>query len=308
MKAVVSLPPQIWPLEVRFFPKEPSLADPILIKTLSLPSGQMSSWSSSHPGCGIYVCAGPGSVMARIGADIYRIRKGEAILVPPGAPICWFCEKDSSEIISILFRHSEVLSDMSSKEMGAFLACFCFGKKGGFLIQGLEKEFGQLIQGSLRKILQKHGPMENGKGLEQKVLLVEILLQVLQKTKRGLGRKKFLSVEQDWPRLPEVLNYLHSRYEEDLYAAQIQKELNLPINYLTTAFPLIMGQRWNQYLLDYRVRRAAILLLQDSSQVSRVALEVGFSTLSHFNSSFRRTMGMAPRDFVSSRLRTTTLR
>ena len=113
-------------------------------------------------------------------------------------------------------------------------------------------------------------------------------------------------MEQDWPRLPEVLNYLHRRYEEDLYAAQIQKELNLPTNYLTTTFPLIMGQRWNQYLLDYRIRRAAIRLLQDSSQVSRVALEVGFLTLSHFNSSFRRTMGMAPRDFVSSRLRTTT--
>jgi AraC-like DNA-binding protein len=148
--------------------------------------------------------------------------------------------------------------------------------------------------------------MENGKGLQQKVLLVEILLKVLQKTKRGLARNKFLSVEQDWPRLPEVLNYLHRRYQEDLYAAQIQKDLNLPANYLTTIFPLIMGQKWNQYLLDYRIRRAAILLLQDSSQVSTVALEVGFLTLSHFNSSFRRTMGMAPRDFVSSRLRTTT--
>ena len=304
MKAVISLPPQIWPLEVRFFPKEPSLADPISIKTLSLPSGQMSSWSSSHPGCGIYVCAGPGSVMARIGADIYRIRKGEAILVPPGAPICWFCEKDSSEIISILFRHSEVLSDMSSKEMRTFLACFCFGKKGGFLIQGLEKEFGQLIQGSLRKILQKHGQGENGNGLRRKIILEEILLQILQKTKRGLGRKKFLWVEQQWGRLPEVLSYLHRRYGHELYAAQIQKELNLPTNYLTTAFPLIMGQRWNQYLLDYRIRRAAILLLQDSSQVSTVALESGFSSLSHFNNSFRRTMGMPPRDFASSRLET----
>ena len=306
MKTIASFSPHIWPLEVRFFPQEPSLSDPISIKTLSLPSGQMSAWSSSHPGCGIYVCAGPGSVKARIGGDIYRIRKGEAILVPPGAPICWFCEKDSSEMISILFRHSEVLSDMSSKEMRTFLDCFCFGRKGGFLIQGLEKEFGQLIQGSFRKILQKHDTMENGKGLQQKVLLVEILLKVLQKTKRGLGKNKFLSVEQDWPRLPEVLNYLHRRYEEDLYAAQIQKELNLPTNYLTTTFPLIMGQRWNQYLLDYRIRRAAIRLLQDSSQISRVALEVGFTTLSHFNSSFRRTMGMAPRDFVSSRLRTTT--
>jgi AraC-like DNA-binding protein len=303
MKTIAPFTPVVWPLEVRFFPNEPSLSDPILIKTLSLPSGQMSAWSSSHPGCGIYVCTGPGSVMARIGADIYRIRKGEAILVPPGAPICWFCEKDRSELISILFRHSEVLPDMSSKEMGAFLACFCFGKKGGFLVQGLQKEFDQLIQGSLRKILQKHGQGENGNGLRRKIILEEILLQILQKTKRGLGRKKFLWVEQQWRRLPEVLSYLHRRYGHELYAAQIQKELNLPKNYLTTAFPLIMGQRWNQYLLDYRIRRAAILLLQDSSQVSSVALESGFSTLSHFNSSFRRTMGMPPRDFVSSRLK-----
>lgn len=304
MKTIAPFSPRIWPLEVRFYPKEPSLSDPISIKTLSLPSGQMSAWSSSHPGCGIYVCAGPGSVMARIGDETYLIRKGEAALVPPGAPICWFCEKDRSELISMLFHHSEVLSNMDSKEMRAFFDCFCFGKKGGFVVQGLQKEFDQLIQGSLQQILQKHGPTENGNGLLRRIILAETLLKILKKNKGRMGRKKFLWVEQQWRRLPEVLSYLHRRYGDELYAAQIQKELYLPKNYLTTTFPLIMGQRWNQYLLDYRVRRAAILLLQDSSQVSTVAMESGFSTLSHFNNSFRRTMGMSPRNFVSSRLET----
>jgi prepilin-type N-terminal cleavage/methylation domain-containing protein len=58
-----------------------------------------------------------------------------------------------------------------------------------------------------------------------------------------------------------------------------------------------MGQRWSRYLLDYRIRLAAGLLRPKNARISFVAQECGFPTLSHFNASFRKVMGMAPRDF-----------
>ena len=67
-----------------------------------------------------------------------------------------------------------------------------------------------------------------------------------------------------------------------------------------------MGQRWSRYLLDYRIRLAAGLLRPKNARISFVAQECGFPTLSHFNASFRKVMGMAPRDFTKnseSRLR-----
>jgi len=96
------------------------------------------------------------------------------------------------------------------------------------------------------------------------------------------------------------LDYLHQNYREDLYAGKILKDLGLPDDFLATEFPEIMGQRWNRYLLDYRIRLAAGLLRQKNARISFVAQECGFPTLSHFNASFRKVIGMAPRDFYKS--------
>jgi transcriptional regulator GlxA family with amidase domain len=135
------------------------------------------------------------------------------------------------------------------------------------------------------------------RGLKWKVFLGEILLAVLQSGQNRLIPGASLGTDQDWQRLPKVLDYLHKNCREDLYAEKILKDLSLPGDFLATAFPGIMGQRWNRYLLDYRIRLAAGLLRQRNARISFVAQECGFPTLSHFNASFRKTMGMAPREF-----------
>jgi len=292
--------PGLWPQEIRFFPHEPSFADPIQARLTELPPGQMSAWASSHPGCGIFFCTGPGAVMARVGHEEYLLREGWGVLVPPGAPFCWFAERERSGMLGVLFRQGELLADMEPAEMAGFFAAFRFGKKGGLLIKA-EKNSRIVIEGNLQAMLPVGGVARQGRGLRRKLRLVEIILQLVDRRSNGVDRGKLIWRQEDWDRLPAVVSYLHQRHNEELYAQQIQKALRLPKDYLATTFPLIMGQRWNQYLLEYRIRRAAAHLLQDRARISAAALESGFSTLSHFNSSFRKVTGLSPRDFVSGR-------
>lgn len=301
MRVRASVSPRLWPHEIRFFPQEPSFFDPIQARRLDLPSGQMSAWSSSHPGCGIFLCAGPGTVRAWVGHEEYLLHPGSILLVPPGAPFCWFAEREHSELLGVLFRHAEALADMAPEEMRAFFSAFNFGMKGGLSVTAPEKKSPNPIEVNLRKLLQEGVPARNGAGLRRKVLLAEIILQILDRNENRTDLSQSAWREDDWGRLAGVVSYLHQRYPEELYAEQIQKSLRLPRNYLAFTFPAIMGQRWNQYLLDYRIRRAAARLLQDEVRISSAALESGFSSLSHFNTSFRKVVGMSPRDFVSHR-------
>lgn len=287
----------IWPQEIRFFPKDLSLLSPISPKKLEFPAGQVASWSSSYPGCGIYVCTGPGSVLGRIGKQVVTLKPKDLVLIPSGAPVCWFAEKTDSSLLALHFLPSIMTVDMNSRELTAFCSSFWFGREGQVKVRSLDRETHDFINTRIQSMLDEQRTSSGERGLKWKVFLGEILLAVLQSGQNRLIPGASLGTDQDWQRLPKVLDYLHKNCREDLYAEKILKDLSLPGDFLATAFPGIMGQRWNRYLLDYRIRLAAGLLRQRNARISFVAQECGFPTLSHFNASFRKTMGMAPREF-----------
>jgi AraC-like DNA-binding protein len=55
-----------------------------------------------------------------------------------------------------------------------------------------------------------------------------------------------------------------------------------------------MGITIPQYLRKLRMERAAALLKTGKFNVTEVALEVGYSSLSHFSQAFCQTMGCCP--------------
>lgn len=55
----------------------------------------------------------------------------------------------------------------------------------------------------------------------------------------------------------------------------------------------------NAFIKSYRLKQAAYLLVHHHVNISEVAYKVGFSTHSHFSSSFRDFFGMSPKEFVT---------
>ena len=290
----------IWPQEIRFFPNDLSLLAPISPKQLAFPAGQVASWSSSYPGCGIYVCTGPGPMLGRIGGQVHALKPGDFLLIPPGAPVCWFAEKSGSNLLAVHFLPSLMTMDMNPRELTAFFSLFWFGREGQVKVRSLGRETRDFIATRLEAMLAEQREGSGDRGLKWKVFLGEILLEILRLGSNGQTPGTALWSDQDWQRLPKVLDYLHKNCREDLYAKKILKDLSLPGDFLATTFPGIMGQRWNRYLLDYRIRLAAGLLRHRNARIAFVAQECGFPTLSHFNASFRKAMGMAPRDFFKN--------
>ena len=296
----------IWPQEVRFFSKDLTLLSPIVAKSLEFPAGQISSWFSSYRGCGIYVCKGPGSILGRIGGKVYVLKPRDLVLIPPGAPVCWFAETTDASLLAVHFLPSVMMVDMNTRELTAFLSSFRFGREEEVNVRSLSREAFQAITTRLQTMLAEQGNNPEERGLKWKVLLGDILLQALRSGSNDRVCGESFWTDQAWQRLRKVLDYLHKNCREDLYAEKILKDLGLPSDFLATEFPEIMGQRWSRYLLDYRIRLAAGLLRPKNARISFVAQECGFPTLSHFNASFRKVMGMAPRDFTKnseSRLR-----
>jgi len=74
----------------------------------------------------------------------------------------------------------------------------------------------------------------------------------------------------------------------------IAREAGCSPFYLSRTFSKEMGQTIPQYLRQLRMEKAAALLRSGSFNVTEAALEVGYSSLSHFSAAFHQTFGCCP--------------
>ncbi|MGI8964931.1 MAG: helix-turn-helix transcriptional regulator [Limisphaerales bacterium] len=87
---------------------------------------------------------------------------------------------------------------------------------------------------------------------------------------------------------------MREHFAEDIYARDLAAAAGVSESRLKVLFQEMLGMPWTQYLRGYRIHRAAALLCEPNHHILEACLAVGFQSLSHFNSTFRSIMGVAP--------------
>jgi len=108
----------------------------------------------------------------------------------------------------------------------------------------------------------------------------------------------------DWQSLSRALQYVRENFAEPIYAQDIAAAAGMCQSRLKVLFREALGISWVHFLQSYRIERAAALLNDPRCRVTEAALEVGFESLSHFNSTFRSFMKVSPTEY-QSRIRQT---
>jgi AraC-like DNA-binding protein len=65
----------------------------------------------------------------------------------------------------------------------------------------------------------------------------------------------------------------------------------------TTINRKLVFQNFNQFINHYRIREATQLLSNSEEPISKIAMEVGYNSLSAFNKSFKESHGVPPRQY-----------
>jgi AraC-like DNA-binding protein/quercetin dioxygenase-like cupin family protein len=101
--------------------------------------------------------------------------------------------------------------------------------------------------------------------------------------------------------LQAAIAYIGTHFYQPIYAHQLAKAAGVEDAALKKLFHDVLKMTWVQYLQGYRVRQASLLLSTGSHNVTEASLAAGFESLSHFNATFRRILGVSPRHFLSQR-------
>jgi AraC family transcriptional regulator len=103
-------------------------------------------------------------------------------------------------------------------------------------------------------------------------------------------RQKRLSAE----RVEKVIALLSKNLAEPLPLEEIGRAVGCSAFHLSRTFSASTGRTIPQYLRQLRMERAAELLKSGKFNVTETALEVGYSSLSHFSHAFHETFGCCP--------------
>jgi AraC-like DNA-binding protein len=95
-------------------------------------------------------------------------------------------------------------------------------------------------------------------------------------------------------RVDRVIAVLRGRLAQPPNLAGLSREVGCSPFYLSRTFSQEMGMTIPQYLRKLRMERAGELLRGGQHNVTEAALEVGYSSLSHFSQAFCQTMGCCP--------------
>ncbi|RZM06996.1 MAG: AraC family transcriptional regulator, partial [Pedobacter sp.] len=79
----------------------------------------------------------------------------------------------------------------------------------------------------------------------------------------------------------------------------IQKETGTEYNTVSVIFSNLEGITIEQYIILQRIERAKELLIYDELTLGEIALMLGYSSLQHLSSQFKKVTGLTPTSFKS---------
>jgi AraC-like DNA-binding protein len=96
-----------------------------------------------------------------------------------------------------------------------------------------------------------------------------------------------------------VKEFLEAEYANPVRLADVGRAVGASPAYLTDVFRRVEGTSLHRYLVQLRLARA-LVELPHADDLTTLALDVGFSSHSHFSDAFRRSFGCTPSEFRRS--------
>lgn len=140
--------------------------------------------------------------------------------------------------------------------------------------------------------------MEKGFGYEYRLhnLVCEVWFALVREVFSHRSRKP-RSRGADEERIYEALQYIQAHFKEELSLADLSSALNISKSECCRCFQRNLRMTPFEYLMMYRINRAAQILEKTGKTVTEIALETGFHSNSYFCKLFKRYMNCTPVEY-----------
>lgn len=226
-----------------------------------------------------YVISGKGKLFAN--EEVYDIGPRQGFLIVPGQITTY--RADEREPWEYTWLEFDGLRAHESIQ-----AAGISGAKPVYTAAG--REAGQRLQDEMLYIVN-HGDADPIHLIGHGFLFLE-QLAACSATRRYFGERRLRDFY-----MREALSFIDQNYQNDISIEDIAAVCGLNRSYFGKIFRDTVGESPQEYLLHYRMARAAQLLKETKQPIGEIAPQVGYANQLHFSRAFKNVHGVSPREY-----------
>ena len=237
--------------------------------------------------------------------DEPKIRRGMKTLLE---------EQDGFEVIGIYDNAMSSLSDMAEKQPNVLITDIKMPEYSGLdLIEKIREKDKNLYiiilsgygsfkyaqrairSGVYRYLTKPTNPRELISVLREIELKIEGVNRTVSKSEENE------SVEVGNLLIRKALDYIELHYAEKIGLKTLSDALYISPNYFSDLFRRHMKVKFSDFLIEYRLKKACILLKKPEYKVSEIAEMVGFRDSTYFSTVFKKTYKLTPLEYKNTK-------
>ena len=237
--------------------------------------------------------------------DEPKIRRGMKTLLE---------EQDGFEVIGIYDNAMSSLSDLDEKQPNVLITDIKMPEYSGLdLIEKIREKDKNLYiiilsgygsfkyaqrairSGVYRYLTKPTNPRELISVLRE----IELKIEGVNRTVSKSEEKE--SVEVGNLLIRKALDYIEIHYAEKIGLKTLSDALYISPNYFSDLFRRHMKVKFSDFLIEYRLKKACILLKNPEYKVSEIAEMVGFRDSTYFSTVFKKTYNLTPLEYKNTK-------
>jgi len=224
-----------------------------------------------------YILAGQGTL--EIEEKTYKLKKGNAFIIPPGFSPHYYPDKDDPwTYVWIGFGGFNAEQYMERANLTI---------NDPVIHDDNEQTIRYLMEHIHQSFLDAGHLDLNCLGLGYQV--IANLLKIGHRIDEGVSQpQRHVNAAKDF-----ILN----NFQFNITVNDIASNVGVTTNYLANIFKTIIGVSPKQYLTNIRITRACNLLRVNAYQIKEIAKLVGYPNQLHFSSSFKKIIGVSPLEY-----------
>jgi len=156
------------------------------------------------------------------------------------------------------------------------------------------EEIKQIIVKEMQDAVNAHTQKKAGWQITVKASLLKIIATLIEHETLELIDTSADKDNQKAIFTKTIMTHIHENYAEKITIDDLAKVANLSTQYFCKVFKSIFEKTAIEYINEYRIEKACLLLTQTDDKIIDVAFSVGFDNFSYFIRKFKELKGITP--------------